>query len=111
MTKLGAKLLTLTIKTPHKRTFVYKFISNNQFAGDTLKREKAIEKLLHYAHNYLTKPNLAVIHLSGGLGNQMYNYTFGKALESKGYDVIFDASDYKNLQGDSQNGGGESRTK
>ena len=106
MTKLGAKLLTLTIKTPHKRTFVYKFISNNQFAGDTLKREKAIEKLLHYAHNYLTKPNLAVIHLSGGLGNQMYNYTFGKALESKGYDVIFDASDYKNLQGDSQNGGG-----
>lgn len=109
MTKLGAKLLTLTIKTPHKRTFVYKFISNNQFAGDTLKREKAIEKLLHYAHNYLTKPNLAVIHLSGGLGNQMYNYTFGKALESKGYDVIFDASDYKNLQGDSQNGGGGNR--
>ncbi len=53
-----------------------------------------------------------MIHLSGGLGNQMYNYTFGKALESKGYDVIFDASDYKNLQGDSQNGGGgESRTK
>ena len=50
-----------------------------------------------------------MIHLSGGLGNQMYNYTFGKALESKGYDVIFDASDYKNLQGDSQNGGGGNR--
>ena len=27
MTKLGAKLLTLTIKNPHKRTFVDKFFA------------------------------------------------------------------------------------
>ena len=102
MTKLGAKLLTATIKNPQKREFIYKFVTDAQFANHAINRENIVEKQLYYVHNYLSKPNLIVVWLVGGLGNQMYLYAFGKALESKGYSVVFDAK----VGGYAKNGGG-----
>ena len=103
MTKFGARLLTQTIKNPQKRHFVYNFLIDNTFANNVLKQKNIAEKQLHYIHNYLAKPKLAIVWIVGGLGNQMYLYAFGKALQSKGYSVIFDAGHYKNLS----NGGGQ----
>ena len=93
MTNLLAKLLTSTIKNHHKRLFVYKILTDNEFASDTIKKEVYIEKMLNYIHNYLALGNCIVVNLFGGLGNQMLLYAFGKALQIKGYNIIFDASD------------------
>lgn len=90
MTKLGAKLLTTTIKNPQKREFIYNMLTKPAFANTAIKQNTSLEWLIHCVHNYLSKPNLIVVWLVGGLGNQMYLYAFGKALESKGYSVIFD---------------------
>ena len=103
MTKFGAKLLTLTIKNPAKREMIYRMLMDYTIAYRAIKQNDLVEKLLYYKHNYLTKPNLVIIQLLGGLGNQMYLYAFGKALQSKGYSVVFDAGHYKNLS----NGGGQ----
>ena len=34
------------------------------------------------------------IKLTGGLGNQMFQYAYAKALESRGYNVVIDSSIY-----------------
>lgn len=92
MTKLGAKLLTATIKNPQKRNFIYNMLMDYSFANTAMKQNASIEWLINCVHNYLSKPKLVVVWLVGGLGNQMYFYVFGKALESMGYSVIFDAN-------------------
>lgn len=102
MTKFGAKLLTATIKNPQKREFIYNMLMDYSFANTAIKQNMSIEWLINCVHNYLSKPNLVVSWLVGGLGNQMYFYAFGKALESKGYSVVFDA----NAGGYAKNGGG-----
>ena len=104
MTKFGARLLTLTIKNPQKREFMYRFVTDYRFANNALKEASSIEKILHIVHNYLhcNKQNFVIVELGGGLGNQLYGYEFGKMLESKGYSVVFNAGHYKNLS----NGGG-----
>lgn len=95
MTKLGAKLLTLTIKNPNKRECVYRMLADYTTAYRVMEQNNMIEKCLKYVHNYLNKPNLVIVNLVGGLGNQMLLYTFGKALKTKGYSVIFDGGQYK----------------
>lgn len=109
MTKFGAKLLTATIKNPTKREIIYRMLMDYTTAYRAMEQNDLAEKMLKYVHNYLDKPNLVIINLLGGLGNQMYLYTFGKALESKGYSVIFDGGQYKTILKNSQNVmGGES---
>ena len=102
MKKFGAKLLTSTIKNPQKREFIYNMLMDYSFANTAIKQNMSIEWLINCVHNYLSKPNLVVSWLVGGLGNQMYFYAFGKALESKGYSVVFDAG----VGGYAKNGGG-----
>lgn len=110
MTKFGAKLLTYTIKNPTKREIIYRMLMDYTTAYRAMEQNDLVEKMLKYVHNYLDKPNLVIVNLFGGLGNQMFLYTFGKALESKGYSVIFDGGQYKtiskNLQNDIGGGGG-----
>ena len=38
------------------------------------------------------------IKLTGGLGNQMFQYAYAKALESRGYDIELDSSIYQHYQ-------------
>ena len=37
---------------------------------------------------------LAIVYLMGGFGNQIFQYSFGKDLEKKGFKVYFDSSNY-----------------
>lgn len=37
---------------------------------------------------------MLIIKMWGGLGNQMFIYAFGKALESYGYTICFDVEQY-----------------
>lgn len=111
MTKLGAKLLTATIKNPTKREIIYRMLMDYTTAYRAMEQNDLAEKMLKYVHNYLDKPNLVIINLLGGLGNQMYLYIFGKALEFKGYSVIFDGGQYKNISQDSHTGGGNPKNK
>lgn len=96
MNKFGAKLLTATIKNPLKKELVYRMLMDYTTAYRVMEQNNVAEKLLYYKHHYLTKPNPIVIQMSGGLGNQMSLYAFGKTLESNGYSVIFDGGHYKN---------------
>ncbi len=38
-----------------------------------------------------------IVKLQGGLGNQMFQYAFAKSLESKGFEVLLDASWYNGI--------------
>ena len=41
------------------------------------------------------RPNTLTIHLMGGLGNQLFQYAFGRRLAlANGADLLLDASDY-----------------
>ena len=41
---------------------------------------------------------MVIVKISGGLGNQLFQYAFGKAIEEKyGYDVKYDLSYYENI--------------
>lgn len=91
MNSLGAKIYTAIIKNLTKRQLIYRMLTDTAFSNRVAEQEQNIEQALYYVHNYLTKPNLVVVHLVGGLGNQMNLYVFGKALQHKGFDVVFDA--------------------
>ena len=91
MNLLGAKIYTAIIKNLTKRQLIYRMLTDSAFSNRVAEQEQNIEQALYYVHNYLTKPNLVVVHLVGGLGNQMNLYVFGKALQHKGFDVVFDA--------------------
>ena len=107
MKPFGAKIISKFIKNPQKRELIYRILSDGGFAEAIIEQKNRIKKLLFYSHNYLTKPNVVVVWLVGGLGNQMYLYAFGKMLQTRGYNVIFDAGTYryKDIYG-AQNGGG-----
>ncbi len=125
MTKFGAKLYTAIIKNKAKRRLVYDILTNTTLADKIIKQGKELEqvllnqqmllshkleKALYYTQNYLAKPRLVVIFIVGGLGNQMYLYAFGRALQERGHSVIFDASWFlegaKYVQNDEMGGGG-----
>ena len=41
---------------------------------------------------------MVIVKISGGLGNQLFQYAFGKAIEKKyGYVVKYDLSYYENI--------------
>ena len=39
---------------------------------------------------------MIIVKIIGGLGNQMFQYAYAKALEFRGYDVKIDTSSFKN---------------
>lgn len=41
---------------------------------------------------------MMIIRISGGLGNQMFQYAFYKYLQKKGYQPLIDINDYKQIQ-------------
>ena len=92
MTSFGAKIYTAIIKNPVKKRLVYRMLMDGAFVNKIVRQGDKVEKMLYYVHNYLTKPKLVIVWLpKAGLGNQMYMYAFGRALQHKGYDVVFDA--------------------
>lgn len=104
MKEFGAKIISKFIKNPQKREFVYKILTDGNFAESVIERENYIKKLFFYTHNYLKRKNCVVVWIVGGLGNQMYLYAFGKMLERRGYSVIFDCGTYGYAK--NTNGGG-----
>lgn len=105
MKEFGAKIISKFIKNPQKRDFVYKILTDGNFAESVIERENYIKKLFFYTHNYLKRKNCVVVWIVGGLGNQMYLYAFGKMLECRGYSVIFDCGTYGYAK--NTNGGGD----
>lgn len=47
-----------------------------------------------------------IVQIGGGLGNQMFQYTFAKALAHRGFDVALDVSWYDLDSNKTPNGGG-----
>ncbi|MGX3011260.1 hypothetical protein ACWIUD_06850 [Helicobacter sp. 23-1044] len=94
--RLASRIFLNQIKDTKKRDFIHKLLNDEYFYQQIFRQNQSVEKLYFYAHNYLPNPRLVVVWIVGGLGNQMYLYAFGRALEKMGYSVIFDASEYKN---------------
>ena len=91
MTSFGAKIYTAFIKNSAKKRLIYRMLTDFAFANRMARQSEKAEQMLYYVHNYLAKPKLVVVWLAGGLGNQMYHYAFGRALQNRGYNVVFDA--------------------
>ncbi|SQB97952.1 hypothetical protein [Helicobacter fennelliae] len=47
-----------------------------------------------------------IVQIGGGLGNQMFQYTFAKTLAHRGFDVALDVSWYDLDSNKTPNGGG-----
>ena len=94
MTSFGAKIYTAFIKNPAKKRFVYRMLVDSGSVNALSGQYDKVEQMLYYVHNYLAKPQLAIVCLSGGLGNQMHLYAFGRALQARGHNVVFDARHY-----------------
>ena len=103
MTSFGAKIYTAFIKNPAKKRLVYDILTNPAFVGEIMEQGDRLKKLLHYVHNYLGKSKLVIVSIFGGLGNQMYHYAFGRALQNRGYNVVFDAHYYPKANAQAEN--------
>lgn len=56
---------------------------------------RLIGRIISPIYRYFTKSVLCVVNIEGGLASQLEQYTLGQLLKTKGYEVKYDLSSYK----------------
>jgi len=66
-----------------------------------LQYTEAKQVLLHMQRNYESGKKMRIVKLKGGLGNQMFQYTYAKLIQKNTGDIVkLDYSAYESLDGD-----------